>query len=565
MRPEAIAGLRVKTVSRAALRLAACCAVLALASDTGRASMHGASPVAYHAYGEDAFRLAERTGKPLFIVLAAKWCYWCRAYERETLDTEAVAAFLNRHFVNVFVDLDERPDLQQRYVRRGIPTTVILRPDGRRFLTFSGILPPADFLAGMNQVLAGLAAPAREHSARPEYTVRDVRGLLEPGGRPPLTAARARALAEAFHELVLANFDPGFAGFGIEQKYPQGALLAELLRAARRGGDPALREVALATLDQVRAHLLDRVDGGFHRYAERRDWASLRYEKLLTTNAALVRAFQAAAQAGAAPDGAPAGADYAGIARDALNFVLATFYQPARGGFAGSVAGTSQRYFRSDAAQRARMAPPALDRTVYTARNGEAVVGLAEVYRAQPEPALRAALEGTLALLAQRLTTPRQGVYARLDAGSDTPQGLGQLADNAWAALAFAVGHELTGEARYRAALQRTLDFALRALWLADVRAFRAWNVPPGTGVRPSERVSDAVPLRENAVMALALLKAHRIAGEPRYLAAAQQVLAALAVLEPDLFDDTPGDGGKRYLEDFAYYHKALRALMQRS
>jgi hypothetical protein len=549
-------------LKRTAVGLAACCALLLAAPCPGAAYQHARSRVSYHEYSEEAFRLAERTGRPIFIVLAAKWCYWCRAYERETLEREEVATFLNRNFVNVFVDLDERQDLQHRYVQRGIPTSVILRPDGRQYLTFSGILPPADFLAGMHEVLKGLAQPAAKHRSGARYSVRDVRPLLEPGGAPAITAARAERLAAEFRELALANYDAAFAGFGTEQKYPQGALLTELLLATPEEPS-ALRPAVLSTLDRIRAHLLDRVEGGFHRYAERRDWSSVRYEKMLVPNVALVRAFQAAGSAGPGREDAARRAEHAAVARDALRFVLAVYYQPARGGFSGSVEGTSQRYFRSDRAQRARMQAPAVDATIYTAWNAEAVAVLADVQRAQPEPALQAALARTLALLDEKLSTPRQGVHGRLDPATGTVRGLGQLGDNAWAALAFAIGHEGSGEARYRAAMERTLDYALRELWLAEVHAFRAWSIPAGSDVRPSERVSDAVPLRENAVMGLALVQAHRLTGNPRYRSAAQELLAALAVLEPDQFDDNPGDGGKRYLEAFAIYHKALRALTQ--
>ena len=539
-----------------------CWAVLLAMTGTGYAYQHTKSSVSFHEYSESAFQLAERTGKPLFVVLAAKWCYWCRTYERETLENAQVSSFLNRHFVNVFVDLDERPDLQDRYVQRGIPTTVILRPDGRMYLTFSGILAPADFLTGMNQVLKGLGEPERKHSTRTVYSVRDVRALLEPGTRPSLTAQQVSRMAAEFHDLVLANFDPRFAGFGVEQKYPQGALLEELLLVAQSDADSSLRQSVQATLDRIQAHLLDRVEGGFHRYAERRDWSSVRYEKLLTTNVELVRAFQFAAATGVT--NAEAAGAYADVAAHTLRFVLETYYQPSHGGFSGSVEGTSQRYFRATQEQRARMRKPAVDTTIYTAWNAEAVTVLADVQRAKPDPALLAALRATLVLLEQHMSTPNQGMYARFDPRTGSVQGLGQLRDNAWAALAFATGHELTGDTRYREALERTLDYALRELWLPDVSAFRAWNIPPGAKLRPSERVSDAVPLRDNAVIALSLIKAHRATDNPRYLEAAQRLLAALSVLEPDQFDDNPSDGAKRYLEAFAHYHRALRALTRR-
>ncbi len=117
---------------------------------------HHQAKVRYQEYSQQAFDLARQQNRPIFLVLSASWCFWCKKYDEQTLNTDVVSSYLNENFVNIFVDLDRRPDLRHLFVKRAQPTSVIFTPDGKEFLSFSGTLKADDFMTGMRKVLADI-------------------------------------------------------------------------------------------------------------------------------------------------------------------------------------------------------------------------------------------------------------------------------------------------------------------------------------------------------------------------------------------------------------------------
>lgn len=535
---------------------------------------HTASPIHYQEYGQETFDRARHEGKPVFMVLSASWCFWCKAYQERTLETEQVAAFLNDNFINVFVDLDQRQDLQHLYVDRGIPTSVVFTPEGEEYISFGGLLDEAQFMSGMRQVLEGLRKQKRPpgHDAVP--TVRDVRPWVRqarteaahPQNRQPVEAKRARAIRSAFLELVVENHDSEHQGLGQSKKFPQGALLGLLLaRPQVLQNDPAgeaLTALVKGMLERIHGHLYDAVEGGFFRYASRRDWRSPRHEKMLVTNVNLTAVMALAGENDP---------EYRLAAGHSLAFLLKQFVSP-HGGLYGSLDGKHPRYYQMAAAERKSAAAdavrPQVDPTLFTAWNAEAVVVLAGVYQRQPEPELRRVLVATLDVLSSRLQAPDGGMHdfwARPDSGRPDSglRGSGQLKANAWAALAFVTGYELTGDAKYLRAFEKTAAYARQRLFIPAEGLFRLWNVPSAQGLRSGEQISEEAPLGANGVLALALLRGHRATGDPGQMAMAEQVLSALSVLEPRQFDEDPNDKEKLYLQEFVYYLRALEELTQ--
>ena len=539
----------------------------------GRSYYHHTSNIAYREYSQEAFDLAARENKPVFMVLSAVWCFWCKVYERQTLEKLEVSAYLNRNFINVFVDLDQRQDLQHLYVSKGIPTTVIFTPEGKRFLTFSGTLKQEEFLSGMRQVLAEIRKNAPERKAETAPSVKDVRALLiearaasmkegaPPAGAPaPLGRLASRKHAQ-FVEVALDSFDEEYGGFGLGRKYPLARVVQYFLEP--RGGqeDQEALGAVLATLDRVSRHLYDPIEGGFHRYGDTRRWSDPHYEKMLVTNVNLLRAYQLAAGRAAARRQPRKERKYEDIYRKSLEFFLNTFVPRRGGGLSGSLDGKDKKYYRLPAGKRARARKPALDATVYTAWNGEAVYVLSEMYKTDPAPRLLSVLKATLDFLRKKMMSEGQGMYSYYKPGHKRPVRLGQLKDNSWGALAFIAGYQLTGRREYLEAFTSILAWSRARLFSAEAGAYRLWNVPAPAGLRRGEHISAEVPLAENGVMALALVNAYQVTKNSVYRRQARELLLSLAALDARLFEEDPGDSGRRFLAAFVYYLKALHRL----
>lgn len=521
---------------------------------------HHKSKINYHEYGQEAFDLAKRENKPIFIVLSAVWCFWCKLYEQRTLEKPDVSRFLNRNFINIFVDLDQRQDLQHLYVKKGIPTTVIFTPEGVQFLSFSGTLGEKEFLNGVRQVLTSMRAQARPPEAEQAASVYNVRDFLKPeealksGGPSLRTLSRQRH--EEFIALALESFDEENGGFGQGKKYPLGRLLQYLLEAGGKA-----EQTALVVLGRVGRNLYDPAEGGFFRYSDTRDWSRPRYEKMLTTNVNLLRAYQMAMGAGGNGDDKAARNRLNTIYSKSLEFFFQTYATGKDGGLAGSLDGKNPAYYRLSLAKRARTKRPELDETVYTAWNCEAVSVLAEIYRNNPDPRILQRITAVLDFVRNSLFSPRTGLYGFYRPRDGKPTGLGQLKDNSWGALAFITGYALTAKPEYLQAFQDILAYMDKNLYLHQVRAYRMWNVPSKGSFRGEEYISDEVPLEANAILAFSLVKAYIVTKDTKYRSRAETMVRMLGLLEFGDFEDDPSDEGKQFMLGFVYYLRALNEL----
>lgn len=232
-------------------------------------------------WSADAFARASREGKPVLLSITAAWCRACHEMDRTTYADPAVAALIHDQFVPVRVDTDQRPDINERYNLGGWPTTAFLTADGA--LITGGTFVPADRMTGvLTRVVAALER-TREIAVEPLDTGTDL-----PAAEPPDDAAIV--------ESTFASFDHEYGGFGVEPKFPHTAPLHLALGLFRETGDDRWREIVRLTIDAMwDGGLWDHHAGGFYRYAATRDWQLPHEEKLLDTNAALLRIYAEAA------------------------------------------------------------------------------------------------------------------------------------------------------------------------------------------------------------------------------------------------------------------------------
>ena len=263
---------------------------------------HAYNPVDWYPWGEEALGRARLEDKPILLSIGYSACHWCHVMERESFENEAIADIMNRHFVNIKVDREERPDLDAVYMEAvqmltgsgGWPMTVFLTPEGKPF--YGGTyFPPVDRhnMPGFPRLLETVAQAYR--NSNPEIR-RVTEQLTEQMGRVGRMPRGQGVLDESVlhhaYNALATNFDYQNGGVGAAPKFPQAMTLEILLRYYARGhNDRALAMLELTLEKMARGGIYDQVGGGFHRYSTDGFWLVPHFEKMLYDNALLARLY----------------------------------------------------------------------------------------------------------------------------------------------------------------------------------------------------------------------------------------------------------------------------------
>ena len=263
---------------------------------------HAGNPVDWLPWGDAAFERAAERDVPVFLSVGYSACHWCHVMERESFESEEVAAFLNEHFVSVKVDREERPDVDAVYMDAvqvlsgggGWPMSVFLTPDRRPF--FGGTYwphPPRPGMPGFLHILRRVAQVWREER---DHALTAADGLTDAvrraAGAPPSGDGQpgGNLLEEAGRKL-LRYADRERGGFGRAPKFPHAVDLRVALRVGRRFDLPeATGHVARSLELMIRGGIYDQLGGGFHRYSTDAVWLVPHFEKMLYDQALLVPA-----------------------------------------------------------------------------------------------------------------------------------------------------------------------------------------------------------------------------------------------------------------------------------
>ena len=297
---------------------------------------HAYNPVDWYPWGEEAFARARDRDVPLFLSIGYSTCHWCHVMERESFENGSIAAILNRDFVCIKVDREERPDLDRVYMTAlqamgqngGWPMSMFLTPDRQPFYGGTYYPPESRYgRAGFPDVLSKIRSiwdterPKVDESARSITTfLEDVANARAPGGLPGVE------VLEASYNQISSTYDPVNGGFGAGPKFPRPVVFSFLLRYhARTGGDVPLAMVTHTLLKMASGGMYDQVGGGFHRYAVDGEWRVPHFEKMLYDQAQLVEAYLDASLCSQDPV-------FRAVARETLDYVLRDMTDP-EGGF----------------------------------------------------------------------------------------------------------------------------------------------------------------------------------------------------------------------------------------
>ncbi|OFX27842.1 MAG: thioredoxin [Armatimonadetes bacterium RBG_16_67_12] len=447
---------------------------------------HASNPVEWYPWGDEALRRAQAEDKPIFLSIGYAACHWCHVMEHESFEDPAVAEVMNRHFVNIKVDREERPDLDQIYMNAvvamighgGWPMSVFLTPKGVPF--HGGTYFPPVSRHGLPAFVDLLQAVAEAWRDRREEIETSGAGLLNVLRRETVRsdpAALSPGTLEAAYRTLERTYDLAHGGWGAAPKFPQPMTLEFLLRTHVRTRErSALRMVESTLTKMARGGIFDHLGGGFHRYATDAIWLVPHFEKMLYDNAQLARAYTHAWQVTGNPL-------FRRVAEEALDYMLREMTDPA-GGFHSSQDADSEgvegKFFvwtpgevREVLGDEAELFAEAYGITPRGNFEGTNILHVAK-----DAPALAEQFGPGVAEIDARLAGARRVLFVRRE--QRVRPGLDDKVIVAWNGLAlaaFADAARVFDRPEYRDAAEANASFVLSNLQTPDGGLLRTWRV----------------------------------------------------------------------------------------
>lgn len=287
---------------------------------------HSRNPVDWFPWGDEAFNKAEKEGKPIFLSIGYSTCHWCHVMEKESFENDSVAELLNKSFISIKVDREERPDIDNIYMavcqaitgRGGWPLTILMTPDKKPFYAATYI--PRESRYGVSGMLELLPAISRLWKSRKHELLDSADAIINAVSEnnrernENIINVNKELLRKTFDQLY-SIFDEEYAGFGRAPKFPTLHNLTFLLRYWRRTGNAVALEMVERTLEAMRmGGIYDHIGYGIHRYSTDRHWLLPHFEKMLYDQAMMVITLAEAYQATANPE-------YKNTAKETLSYL----------------------------------------------------------------------------------------------------------------------------------------------------------------------------------------------------------------------------------------------------
>lgn len=294
---------------------------------------HAYNPVEWYPWGDEAFQKAREEDKPVFMSIGYSTCHWCHVMAHESFEDNEVAEILNREFVAIKVDREERPDVDAVYMEvcqaltgsGGWPMTIVMTPEKKPF--FAGTYLPKESRYGMTGLLDLLSVIAQKWKTQREMLIESseqITSFMSKRESSPLSGSKpARELIKSAKERFARSFDRKWGGFGGAPKFPIPHNLVFLMKYFVFEQDEAALNMAERTLEQMyRGGIFDHIGGGFSRYSTDEKWLVPHFEKMLYDNALLTWAYLEAYALTKRPI-------YQRIAQKTIEYVLSELSDPA--------------------------------------------------------------------------------------------------------------------------------------------------------------------------------------------------------------------------------------------
>ncbi|WP_319586242.1 DUF255 domain-containing protein [uncultured Desulfobulbus sp.] len=424
-------------------------------------SSNHSSAINWHQWNSESFEQAAKEGKLVLLSITAPWCHWCHVMDRTTYSHPSVIDLINNRFIPIKVEGDSRPDIQDKYLLGGWPTTSFLVPDGR-ILSGTTFLPPEAMINKLREI----DALYTDQNSLAMMQVTSMAAEAEAGTMEAETKTEQPwyEITDKIVNAVSNSYDPISGGFGKEPKF----LYPEAIRFAflqfRRHGSSSLLKIALNTLDSM-ISLCDPVWGGFYRYAVNRDWSHPHYEKMLYVQAGAMDNYLDAYQI-------TSDSKYGETAAGIEAYVNRFLSDQVNGGFYSSQDADvgshtpdatlifGEDYFFKEEKERLEIGIPYVDKSLYTDINGQMASAYFRLYQVLGDDnARKFALKTIDRLLRENMKD--DCMCHRSDV--DMPI-YGLLADQVYFGIALADAYQSTGDRKYLDYAKKIAGFMITQL-----------------------------------------------------------------------------------------------------
>ena len=445
---------------------------------------HQHNPVDWFPWGPEALAKAKAEEKPIFLSIGYSACHWCHVMERESFENDAIAEMMNERFVNIKVDREERPDLDNLYMAAvqamtghgGWPMSVFLTPDLKPF--YGGTYyPPTDSrgMPGFPRVLLSVERAWQEKRDEIQTAAADMTRQLQAAGDLPASAGELNlTLLDDAARSLGRMFEPVHGGFGSAPKFPHPMDLRVLIRHHARTGDAHASHMVRQTLDKMaRGGIYDQLGGGFARYSTDDRWLAPHFEKMLYDNALLTTVYLEAYQL-------TRDDEYARIAAETIDYILARMTSPEGAFYSTEDAdseGVEGKFYVWDLAEIRQILGPDTASTfaaVYDVSEGGNWEGKNILNLPEPIAAVAKRLARDPAMLRADLAESRAKLFEarerRIHPGKDTKI---LTSWNGLMLAALAEAGAILNEPRYVEAAGRAADFLLKTMRTPEGRLLR--------------------------------------------------------------------------------------------
>jgi len=458
-------------------------------------------------WSAESFARAKAEGRYILVDGAAEWCHWCHVMDETTYRDPEVGRLLSERFVAIRVDIDERPDIGERYAAWGWPATIILSPDAEEIGKYQGYLEPAE----LREILSKVEQLSVEEATDPAGA------QAAPVEALPWIGARAAMDLDAY-------YDPDLGGWGRRQKLPIGDnLVFELRRGAH--GDAQASARAVFTLRQQRA-LVDPVWGGVYQYSVHGVWDEPHFEKLMSIQAGAIEAGALAFQVTGQADLLADARKNAGYITEFLRNEAGAFLVSQDADLNAHVRDASfvdgHDYYALGDAERRKLGLPRIDDHVFAYHNGLAITALVALHEAGGGARWLEVAERAAATVRDTCVKPGGRVVRQTKHGKKVRH----LADHVALGRAFVALARATGRPEWRAEAERVARAIFDDLLDPQTSAFFANTVDPSAAGVFSRRER---PFENNALAARFLGELSALTGDPVWREAGARALAAVA------------------------------------
>jgi len=376
------------------------------------------------------FQQAKKEGKIVLLDISAVWCHWCHTMDRTSYSNPEVIKLVNKSFIPVKVDTDERPDVNDRYNLGGWPTTAVLSSSGH-VITGGTYIPPDKMVLFLEGALEH-----SKHFQEPEIEI-----------PTPVLAKKLASQTKTILSSIKEAYDSENGGFGIEPKFPQHDILEFICSMLQRKQSAELKRMLSNTLSTMASReIADHYGGGFYRYATRRDWNYPHFEKMLEDNARLAATYFKAYAITRKKA-------FLETADQALFFLLSVLYDDKGVFYASQDA--DEEYCKLELKERIKVKSPYIDKTIYTDANAYAIRALLIAAKVlKQEKYLEMACKATDYLLKKHMTS--KGMM------HSTKSQIMLLKDNAQFLQTLIDVHEHTEEERYAKAATQLAEIIVK-------------------------------------------------------------------------------------------------------